>query len=61
MYILIQSIQITYVMAAHVLPEIIKIREMLLVIPVHNSSDDTFMVDRIGTGIRFRWPIPVGS
>ena len=60
MYILIQSIQITYVTAAHVLPEIVKIWEMLPVIPVHDSDDDAFVVDGIGTGIIFRWPIPVG-
>ena len=28
---------------------------------VDNSGDDAFVVDRIGTGIGFQWPIPVGS
>ena len=48
-------------MAAHVLPEIVKIWEMLPVIPVHDSDDDTFVVDGIDTSIIFQWPIPVGS
>ena len=48
-------------MAARVLSRILKIREMLPEIQVDDSSDDAFMVDGIGTGIRFHWPIPVGS
>ena len=39
----------------------LKIREMLPEILVHDSGDDAFMVDGIGTGVRFWWPIPVGS
>ena len=34
---------------------------MLPEILVDDSGDDAFVVDGIGTGIRFRWPIPVGS
>ena len=47
-------------MAARVLPGILRIWETLPEIPVDDSSDDAFVVDGIGTGIRFRWPIPVG-
>ena len=49
------------VAAARVLPGIFEIRETLPEIPVHDSGDDAFVVDGIGTGIRFQWPIPVGS
>ena len=38
----------------------LKIREMLLEIPVHDSGDNAFIVDGIGTGVRFQWPIQVG-
>ena len=47
-------------MASRVLPGILRIQETLPEIPVDDSSDDAFMVDRIGTSIRFRWPILVG-
>ena len=47
-------------MAVRVLPGILKIREMLPEVLVHDSGGDAFVADRIGTGIRFWWPIPVG-
>ena len=46
--------------AARVLPGILKIRETLPEIPVDDSGDDASVVDGIGTGIRFQWPIPMG-
>ena len=48
-------------MAVRVLPVMLKIQETLPEIPVHDSGDDAFVVDGIGTGVRFRRPIPVGS
>ena len=49
------------VAAARVLPGILRIREMLPEIPVDDSGDDAFVIDGIGTGIRFQWPIPMCS
>ena len=48
-------------MVVRVLPRIFEIQETLPEIPVHDSGNDAFVVDGRGTGIRFRWSIPVGS